>query len=547
MHPRSRSTSRSNRDGLQQSELLVSAEDGHRLRHRRLRISVPADSTSSRAASRARRPRRRQGRRPPGQRARKTFLFDAAQPLRYLALSSAGSESTTRDLLIGAESDPVGAKPVKLTVQANPRQAARVARASPNAPRPCSVLRVADRRRALPELHAGRHRERSAGRPQPAVFRAAQSAAAAVAVRVAQRSGALRRLSDVLPRARARAPVVGTGDRLEELPRAVDQRGLRAVLRRAVRGDRIAATSVFARHAAADAPLGDRAVGARTGLSRLPARPHQGDGRVFRAIVYNKGAMVLHMLRRLVGDEAFFAGVRQFYATWRFQQGRHRRLPRGDGEGERHGSRRRSSSGWIYGASDPGSRSVNGQRQRGAVRFEHRGAVMPTPVTVTITYADGTSEEVVVAVTRARGRATIELKGSGPLDRGQPRLQRGRRDRAVGFDASAFGAVLPACLGQVNRRDARFAVALERLEHQDEARTAVLVETGQAFAERAAIDFLPAALGGTAETGGHRPPQSRRCGSPCRRGTAGREPTQRAGEPTGASGRRAAGRPALRP
>src|SRR5262249_50232125 len=33
----------------------------------------------------------------------------------------------------------------------------------------------------------------------------------------------------------------------------------------------------------------------------------RAEGRVFRALVYNKGAMVLHMLRRLMGDEAFFA------------------------------------------------------------------------------------------------------------------------------------------------------------------------------------------------------------------------------------------------
>ena len=30
--------------------------------------------------------------------------------------------------------------------------------------------------------------------------------------------------------------------------------------------------------------------------------------------------MVLHMLRRLVGDEAFFAGVRKFYTEWRFKK-----------------------------------------------------------------------------------------------------------------------------------------------------------------------------------------------------------------------------------
>ena len=46
----------------------------------------------------------------------------------------------------------------------------------------------------------------------------------------------------------------------------------------------------------------------------------KSDGRVFRALVYNKGAMVLHMLRRLVGDEAFFAGLRTFYDERRFKK-----------------------------------------------------------------------------------------------------------------------------------------------------------------------------------------------------------------------------------
>ena len=46
----------------------------------------------------------------------------------------------------------------------------------------------------------------------------------------------------------------------------------------------------------------------------------KSDSRVFRALVYDKGAAVLHMLRRLVGDEAFFRSVRRFYMTWRFRK-----------------------------------------------------------------------------------------------------------------------------------------------------------------------------------------------------------------------------------
>jgi peptidase M1-like protein len=42
------------------------------------------------------------------------------------------------------------------------------------------------------------------------------------------------------------------------------------------------------------------------------------DPRIFRAVVYDKGAWVLHMLRGLVGDEAFFAGTRAFLQRFRY-------------------------------------------------------------------------------------------------------------------------------------------------------------------------------------------------------------------------------------
>ena len=46
----------------------------------------------------------------------------------------------------------------------------------------------------------------------------------------------------------------------------------------------------------------------------------RGESRVFRALVYNKGAAVLHMLRRLVGDDEFFRGLRRFYRESRFRK-----------------------------------------------------------------------------------------------------------------------------------------------------------------------------------------------------------------------------------
>ena len=46
----------------------------------------------------------------------------------------------------------------------------------------------------------------------------------------------------------------------------------------------------------------------------------RGESKVFRALAYNKSAAVLHMLRRLVGDDAFFRGIRRFYRMSRFRK-----------------------------------------------------------------------------------------------------------------------------------------------------------------------------------------------------------------------------------
>jgi aminopeptidase N len=40
-------------------------------------------------------------------------------------------------------------------------------------------------------------------------------------------------------------------------------------------------------------------------------------GRVLNGLVYQKGAWTLHMLRRKVGDEAFWSGIREYYRRYR--------------------------------------------------------------------------------------------------------------------------------------------------------------------------------------------------------------------------------------
>lgn len=44
------------------------------------------------------------------------------------------------------------------------------------------------------------------------------------------------------------------------------------------------------------------------------------DPQIFRAVVYDKGAYVLHMLRRIVGDEAFRQALKAFQAAYRFRK-----------------------------------------------------------------------------------------------------------------------------------------------------------------------------------------------------------------------------------
>ena len=78
----------------------------------------------------------------------------------------------------------------------------------------------------------------------------------------------------------------------------------------------------------------------------------RADSRAFRAIVYDKGAIVLHMLRRLIGDDAFFRGVRRFYAESRFEKAGTDDLRRAM-EAEAGRPLDRFFDRWIYGSALP--------------------------------------------------------------------------------------------------------------------------------------------------------------------------------------------------
>jgi hypothetical protein len=131
-----------------------------------------------------------------------------------------------------------------------------------------------------------------------------------------------------------------------------------------------------------------------------------GGPRVLRAVVYNKGASVLHMLRRLVGDEVFFAALRDFYRTHRFGSAGTDDLQRAM-ENRWGGSLERFFDGWIHGDDVPRvawQETIEG----GAVtmRFEQLGdRVFDLPITVTFVHDGGDArDEVIVLADRTTTR-----------------------------------------------------------------------------------------------------------------------------------------------
>ena len=125
---------------------------------------------------------------------------------------------------------------------------------------------------------------------------------------------------------------------------------------------------------------------------------------IFRSLVYNKSAMVLHMLRRFIGDEAFFAGLRQFYQTWEFKKAGtadfQRVMERASGE-----NLAPFFETWIFGATIPAVKFTHTTEGSELVlRLEQLGDPVMVPITVTLTDTTGSITEVVV---RLRDRVTV--------------------------------------------------------------------------------------------------------------------------------------------
>jgi hypothetical protein len=137
----------------------------------------------------------------------------------------------------------------------------------------------------------------------------------------------------------------------------------------------------------------------------------KSDGRVFRAIIYNKAAMVMHMLRRLVGDDVFFKGLRRFYAEFRFRKAGTEDF-RAAMEASGADGLEQFFEAWLYGTAIPELRfSYSAAAGSALLRFEHKGEVVPLPVTVTVVYANGETEDHVVPVLEKTIERTVRLKG----------------------------------------------------------------------------------------------------------------------------------------
>jgi hypothetical protein len=139
----------------------------------------------------------------------------------------------------------------------------------------------------------------------------------------------------------------------------------------------------------------------------------RNESRVFRALVYNKGAAVLHMLRLLVGDDAFFSGVRRFYRTMRFKKAGTDDF-RVAMEAATGISLERFFERWIYGAALPRlkfSYAINGADV--ALRVEQLGdELFDIPVVVNLQYTDRKSVEVMIPVTDRAVEMRVPLTGT---------------------------------------------------------------------------------------------------------------------------------------
>jgi aminopeptidase N len=143
----------------------------------------------------------------------------------------------------------------------------------------------------------------------------------------------------------------------------------------------------------------------------------RGDSRSFRAVVYNKSAVVLDMLRRLVGDPAFFRGLRRFYVESRFRKAGTDDVRRAF-EAESGEELDRFFEGWIF-SSDLPTISVHRQLVAGTdqgpmlhlVFEQQQPELFDLVIPVNIRYLSNRSDLHEIRVRERRTEVTVPLNG----------------------------------------------------------------------------------------------------------------------------------------
>lgn len=140
----------------------------------------------------------------------------------------------------------------------------------------------------------------------------------------------------------------------------------------------------------------------------------RGDSRIFRAIVYNKSALVLDMLRRLIGDTAFYRGLRRFYYENRFQKAGTDDVRRAF-EAESGEDLGRFFEGWIFTADLPtvhiGRQILTGAKPALKLTLEQQQPeLFDMVIPVALRYTSGESDFFEIRLRERATEVTVPLR-----------------------------------------------------------------------------------------------------------------------------------------
>jgi len=143
---------------------------------------------------------------------------------------------------------------------------------------------------------------------------------------------------------------------------------------------------------------------------------HYNTNRGYSTVAYSMGTVFLHQLKYIIGEQAFYKGMRQYYNTWKFKHPDPndfiRIMEKVSGL-----QLKWYLSYWINTTKriDYGIKSVLDNGSETYVTLERVGE-FPMPVDLYITYKDGTSEIYYVPLNETLGNKQVEIQSVGRTD-----------------------------------------------------------------------------------------------------------------------------------